>query len=458
MGSWREKLRTRVRGSILLRPAAFVLGGAVIATLVLQFDATIDNAHLPGWMLWTPGSARFLYATLAGAMLTFAGLTFLVRSTIVSLAASQYSARVVVGFLEDRFQQSMMSLMLGLFAYTLIVLRALPDPDPGVTALAVPQFSVLVGILSTIGAVTVVMAAIRNAVRSMYAGALARTTTEAGVDRLRAAYPPLRGPIPAPAERARPAPDASLTAGRGEGPQPPARPGTHVRATGRGWVQEIDEDALLQAMPPGALLQLEVRVGLYVIDGRPLATVWPADRSEFDIDLLTAAITLGRTRIYAADVENALQTLVDIAVGSLESGAADVAATYEVVQHVEMLLRELAHRRLPTRVRTGPEGRILIRDRVWSFEDYVRTAFDRLRRAGASYPSVVNALLNAAGELALELHDEGLHERAVLLEVQLDRILASASAADLVEEDLDELRATAERYRVRAADAADTSG
>jgi uncharacterized membrane protein len=142
-----------------------------------------------------------------------------------------------------------------------------------------------------------------------------------------------------------------------------------------------------------------------------------------------------------------MQTLVDIAVGSLETGAADVAAAYEVVQHIEIVLRELAQRRLPTRVRRGGDGRVIIRDRAWSFDDFVRTAFDRLRRVGAVYPSVSGGLLNAAGELALELDAAGLHGRAEVLRSQLDRILASAAAADLVEEDLTELRETATRYR-----------
>lgn len=420
----RGRFTPRITESLLLRPVLFVAVGLILAAACLWLDRALGPDVLPAWLRFDAESARMLYATLAGALLTVAGITFWVRSATVTLAAAQFSANVVMGFLQDWFQQSVMSLMLGLFAYVVAVFRVIRPGEVGGT----PDLSILVGIVLAASSVVFVMGAIRNAVRSMYSGALGRRISDTTVDRIRAILP---------VEEREAAPDLTI--------QAPTSPSVRVRATRSGWVGAIDEAALLTALPPDAVVQLEVRVGLYVIEGRPLAQIWTDGVSRERLeDVVLQAVLVGR-RTLTGDIEFGVQQLVDLAIGSLVGTTADVTSAYEVVQHLELVLWELGRRRLPPRASTDAEGRTLIRARHITYDDYVRLAFDRLRRTAVTYPTVSGALTVSASEIARDLEEAGFAHRAAALRRQVDVILEAARQSDIVEEDLAQLERLARR-------------
>ena len=407
----------RIRESVLLRPVAFVFAGLLLAAGTLALDGLLGPRALPSWLRFDADGARMLYATLAGALLTVAGITFWVRSATVTLAAGQYSANVVMGSLEDWFQQSIMSLMLGLFAFVVAVYRALPATRQG----TMPDVAVLVGIVLAASSVVFVMAAIRNGVRSMYPGALGRKISDTTVERIRTTLPVVTGE-----------PDDAPIA-------PPSTPSVRVRAATSGWVAEIDEAALLHALPSEAVVQLEVRVGLYAVEGRPLAQVWDAHMDDAAVERhVRSTIRIGR-RSLADDIEFGVQQLVDLAVGSLVGSAADVTSAYEVVQHLELVLWELGRRALRPRASTDARGRTLIRARHITYDDYVRIAFDRLRRTSVTYPTVSGAMIVTASEVARDLEEAGLRGRAAILRHQVELILAAADRPDILDSDRREL-------------------
>jgi uncharacterized membrane protein len=418
------QLPSRVRDSLLVRPVLFVSVGLGLAAACLWLDATLGPGTLPAWVRFDPESARILYATLAGALLTVAGITFWVRSATVALAAGQFSANVVMGFLEDWFQQSVMSLMLGLFAYTVAVFRVIRPGDPA----GAPDLSVLVGIVLAASSVVFVMGAIRNAVRSMYSGSLGRRISDVTVQRIRTT-------LPMEEREAPPAPHVD----------PPSAPSVRVRATASGWIGGIDEATLLTALPAGAVVQLEVRVGLYAIEGRPLAQVWTDGVDEARVEaLVREAVTIGR-RTVTEDIEFGVQQLVDLAIGSLVGTTADVTSAYEVVQHLELVLWELGRRRLPPRASIDDEGRTLIRARHITYDDYVRLALERLRRTAVTYPTVSGAVIVSASEVARDLDEAGFGRRAAALRRQVELVLDATRRSDIVADDLARLERLATR-------------
>lgn len=423
----RPRLPARVRDSLLVRPALFVLTGVLVASATLWVDARLAPTAVPAWLHFDVDNARLLYATLAGALLTVAGITFWVRSASVSLAAGQYSANVVMGFLEDWFQQSVMSLMLGLFAYVVTVFRVLRPDAPGPSSTGVPHLSILVGIALAAASVVFVMGAIRNAVRSMYAGALGRRISDATVERIRRTLPIAAGEPDEPDRHA------------------PTSPPVRVRALDSGWVTAIDEDALLAAMPPGAVVHLDVRVGLYALEARSLAQVWTDGMTPEAVDAaVRGAVAIGR-RSLTEDIEFGVSQLVDLAVGSLTGSSADVTSAYEVVQHLELVLWELGRRDLRSRSSVDDAGRVLVRGRHITYDDYVRLAFDRLRRTAVPYPTISGALIELATEVARDLEDGGFRRRAAALRRQVEIILSAVERSDIVADDLAELQRLARR-------------
>lgn len=422
-GLRRAEVRDRLRDALLVRPVLYVTLGIVLAWLALAVDDLVPNM-LPTGLQFGAESARLLYVTLAGALLTVAGLTFWVRSASVSLAAQQYSARVVAGFLEDFYQQSMMSIMLGLFAYVVSVYRALP-----VGREISPHFAVLLGIVLSAGSIVVVMGAIRNAVRSMQPGQLARAITEVTLMRIRSFAPLRKGGD----SDSRPLREGDV----------PAGPGRVVRMQRSGFVQHIDESAIAGAVAPGSTVLLRVRVGLFTIENRSIVRIWSDE--PVDVEAIRDAIRIGRHRILVLDAEYGLQQLVDIAVGSLSTHG-DVASAFEVLQHIEMVLRELARRELPEPVTTRRNGTTILRERAYSFDDYVSLAFDRFRRAAAPYPSALAPLMSSAHLLAEDLEEAGLSHRAQTLRRQIPLVLSTAEVSgSLVDEDVERLRQRARR-------------
>lgn len=420
----------RIGESLLVRPVLFVMAGVGLAALSLWLDSRLAPNAVPSWLQFDADSARLLFATLAGALLTVAGITFWVRSASVALAAGQYSANVVMGFLEDWYQQSIMSLMLGMFAFVVTVFRVLRPSAAAPGPTDTPDVSVLLGIVLAASSVVFVMGAIRNAVRSMYSGSLGRRISDTTVDRIRATLPLI---------------DSEPT---DAGVRAPSAPPFRVRADASGWVRSIDEPALMAILPPGAVVRLDVRVGLYVIEGRPLAQVWaPSVDREPLARAVRATIVVGR-RTVTEDIEFGVQQLADLAVGSLLGSAADVTSAYEVVQHLQLVLWELGRRGLPPRATTDAQDRTLIRARHITYDDYVRLAFDRLRRVAVSYPTVSGALIVTASEVAGDLEDAGFHQRPRALRRQVDLILDASDRPDIVADDRAELERLARRDAV----------
>ena len=416
-------LAERVRGSILLRPLVFVVVGFALALALLALDL-LAGVVPPAWLRFEADVARPLVITLAGATLTIAGITFWVRAAAVQMAASQFTPRVVQSFLHDWFQQSMMGLLLGIFTYLVVVLRAIPASDP------MPHLSVLVGVVLAGGSVLAVLWAIRNGVQSMQAGDLARRITDLTIGRVRASHP-------ARTQRHYPHDVRDMPAGEGY----------VVRATASGWVQAVDEGRILDALNEDATVRLEVRVGLFVREGRPLCTIWSEEGVWLDAaGAVRRAIRLGKTRMARNDIHYGVQQLADVARGSLVHGTADPSAANEVIVHLEMILRELLARDLPPVAYTDPSGRRMIRRRDYSIADYVRVAFGELRLAAAAHPSVAVVLLDSIGALVQEVEGSGQPDRAVALRTEGRLVLAACEQVDLPAEDVEHVRAVAARY------------
>lgn len=424
-----KAIGAKLRRSLFVRPALFVAAGIGLSVVTLALDAGIVGALVPSFLHFSGETSRALLATLAGAMLTLAGITFWVRAASVQLAAGQYSARVVHGFLEDWFQQSIMGLLLGIFAYIVGVFRVIPGAG---ALVAPPQLSVNVAVALAGGSVFVILHAIRNAVQSMQVDQLARRITDETVERIHQLHPAAEsmGGPPLPAA-----------------PPPPLRRGTVIRATSSGWVQRLDEKEMLAALPGHVTVRLEVRVGLFVIRGRPVCTVWGADIDEATVARVRSHIRLGRTATTGLDIESGIQQLVDLAVGSLAQGLSDVTSVHEVLAHLEMVFAELSWRLLPPKSYTDERGRLILRPREFGWNDYVRTAFDRLRRAGSSFPDVTVATVNLLGTLARDLETAGRPDRAAALWRQLRMAMEAAEAQNLFAEDLDWVRSVAARQQ-----------
>lgn len=376
------------RYSFWLWPAAMVAAAIGLAAGLVELDARIGpldaaatSAH---WSVLTPGSAdgaRGLLQTIAGAMITVAGVVFSITLVALSLAASQYTPRVLRNFMRDRVNQTVLGAFVGIYAYCLVVLRTIRGGTEGGDDF-VPGVAVLAGMGLGLAGMAVLIYFIHHIARSIQAGQILSAVT---ADTLRAAdtlYPKdLQDDDDAPlADDDRP--------GRWQA----------VPAPRSGYVQVVDTDALLD-LARAHDLELRVRAasGRFVVAGRPLLA-W-ARRSPEAVeagnvpgDDLAAAFAIGEQRTVEQDLRFGLRQIVDLALKALSPGINDTTTAVMCVHRLREILWQLADRPLPAD-RCDADGCRRVVGCGPDFAALLAVACDQIRQCAAGNVAVLSELI-----------------------------------------------------------------
>ncbi|HEX6257660.1 MAG TPA: DUF2254 family protein [Euzebyales bacterium] len=396
----------------LRRPAVSGVVGVLLAAAMLALDGVLPDGWLFGWMPPAAG-ARALLAAVTGSIITVSALVFWVRGMFVQLSAGQLSSRVLRWYLADRYQQQVLDFMVGMFGYTATVTLTLDD------ASAAPVLTTCVGFGLSLAALVVVIVTITDSARATELTAIMAQIAEDTILAVHRTHPE-RGQGGA---RHRGAGHDD----RGSGPT------RAMHAPAAGWVANIDDDALVAAMPAGATVRLRTRAGSFVLRDSVIADVRGADDEH--LSALVDAIGIGRTRRVANDVELGIRNLVDVAQQALAIGTRDATSAYEAINYLATIVHEIMLRDLPADLHVGPDDRRIVRTSQLEHGDYVDVAFDQIRQSGAGYPAVATVLLNVLHMLCDALTQAGLPERAAPVERQIQLVLDHVDRADIAPAD-----------------------
>ena len=417
----------RLRSSLFFIPMLCVISGVLLGEAMLVVDALVTG--IDPRLTATVDSARTVLTTVASATLTFAGIAFSVSLLLISLASSQYSPRVVHGMFRDPFNKRVMGLVIGTFTYCLVVLRAVRSALEGAGDAIVPSISILLAVVLGIASILAIVAFINHAAHSMDVSNILRRVTEE---------------VLAQASTAWPEPDAESppAAAHGESTHLPEG-ACVVRFARYGWVQNVDYDALLTALPPGARVRVETFAGQYAIQNTPICHIYPAPEDlEIIADAVRAAVIVGETRTLQQDMAYGVRQLADVALKAMSPGVNDPTTAHDAISHFGTVLADLLRRQPPTRRLTGREGRVLLVPQATTHEQLVGIAFDEVRIASAAQPTVLIYLLDVLHQVEQSL--AGLRRPSAVQAIhhQADLIRAMNETADVPESD---------RQRVRAA-------
>jgi uncharacterized membrane protein len=251
-------LLDRVRDSQFLVPALFIVASIALVFAANLLNGNLTDGDIPYLVPATIPSARTMLGTIAGAIITVAAVVFSLTALTVQMAASQYSPRVIQGFLRDRFQQVVLGVVIGTFTFALVGLASLgADPADGARA----DWTATIGVVLGVGSALLIVAYIDHVTR--------RIRIDDTIKRL-------AGQTEA-ALRQMPESGSSLANQSwqiGDDIESSA-----VRSTSAGWVQRIDLAELAEALPPGAIGRIEQLSGTYAVAGTRLLTVWQEGRS-----------------------------------------------------------------------------------------------------------------------------------------------------------------------------------
>ncbi len=418
-----SSLSERLRVSLFFVPMASVVVAVVLAQVGILTDSRLDlsGPQLPLGVGSTVQSARAVLSTVAAATISFAGIAFSVSVLTIQLASSQYSPRVVHTLFRDPFNKRVMGLVVGTFAFCLVVLRAVRSSFEQNGTPVIPNLSVAVAVVLGVTAILALVAFIDHSAHTMdVSEILERVSTEA-LGHIRREWP-----LEAPAVARRPVDD---------------RPSHVVRFTRTGWVQQIDVGALSDCATPGGVIHVSTRPGRYAVAGTPICAVVPRpDDPEATERRIRATVVTGATRTMQQDAPYGLRQLVDVALKALSPGVNDPTTAQDAIFHAASVLLELLRRSPPQSVRDSDDGRHVVLDQQYTHDEVVALAFEEVRLAAAGLPTVCVYLLEAMALIHESLTDAGRPAQAGLVAAQAGLVVAGCAAAGVLPVDLDHVR------------------
>jgi uncharacterized membrane protein len=424
MGSLRSAIQ-RVRESLFFVPAAVILLSVVAAVVVWYVDGNVAAVEeAPLLLQVSPAGKQAIATAVAGATITVAAIVFSITALSSQIASNQYSPRAVGGFFEDRFQQIVIGLVVGTFAFSLLVVAdsAGEDASGVVRGSLSATIAVLLGIASAIA----IVAYIDHSLRRIRVGSVVRRIAEATARAVRREH------------RKRDHPSAA------DGPAGPEGTPVRIRADRQGWVQWIDGARLARSLPPGSVARVAVRVGELVAAGDLLATVWLQPGREAPARLVRRVVHVGTTRAIDRDPAFGIRQMVDIALRALSPGINDPTTAVDVIQHLKIPLREILLSDAPDRIFAGADEQRVFLPEAPSRSDHIHSAFSEIRLAATSQPAVLRAILEASVDLLGELDEEDIAARGTALLEEARLTFDAAVGAGYREPDLVRILSAAE--------------
>lgn len=390
----------RAKASLYFIPGLFIGAAAGLAWAANRLDATGGDDSLPLLLPTSLDGARTLLASIAGATITVAALVFSITALTVQLASSQYSPRVLDGFLRDRAQQVVIGVVVGTFTFSLLSLAMMGAgvrEQEGVFAAWAATIASALGLATVVAIVYFVDHVTRRLRISNVVRRIAADTT-ATMERLFGGRP-----------------SDELTSWDADELGDPRL----VIADRTGWVQRVQPDEILDSLPPGAILELTQPVGSFVIKGGILARAWLPEGTE-EVTELLPGVTIGDSRTTVQDPAFGIRQLTDIALRALSPGINDPATASDALRHLAEPVLVALLGNAPPRSLVGAQGaRLFIPDQL-SPADYLTRPFMEIRNVAAGQPLVLRAM------------EETLHA----IREQLDRAHRSAGLA-LVDAELE---------------------
>ena len=366
-------------------PTVMMLAAVGLASALLYVDRAVLGARV-GW-LYAGGAdgAKTMLSTVAGSVITVAGVVFSITIAALTQASSQFGPRLLRNFMRDTGNQAVLGTFVATFVYCLLVLRTIHGGGADGREF-VPQASVTAAVVLAAASIAVLIYFIHHVSASLQAPAVVAAVLD-DVEAVIARLPDDQGGTGV----------ATGGAAAGDGLPPDfdaaARP---IPSAKQGYVQAVDYAALTElAEGADVIVRLAYRPGDYVIEGTPLLLVWPPNGSgsgEFG-RRTNAAFLCGRNATAEQDVEHGLRQMVEVAVRALSPGVNDPFTAINCIDALGSAICRVARRGLPGPLRFGRSGKLRVVTPATTFAGVVDTAFNQIRQYGRGSVPVTIRLL-----------------------------------------------------------------
>ncbi len=396
------KLMYALRASYWFVPSvmallAIVLGAVMIAIDVSDTPPILDRL---GWYQKAkPDGAREMLSTIAGSMITVAGVVFSITIVAIAYASSQYGPRILTNFMSDRGNQVTLGTFIATFVYCLVVLRTIRGGDQGTF---VPQLAVMVGLLLALSSIAVLIFFIHHIPRSIHINNVAAEIGRQLLQSLKTRFPAHIGDPPANDA-------ANAGAQLGEQALDKGMGVARIDCPANGYIEAVDDDTMMQqAQARDLVITLHHRPGDFVFSGQLLISAWPEENCDDETEkALQRSYSIGSNRTPTQDLYFLVDELVEIGARALSTGVNDPYTAVTCVDWLSAAAADLCRRHIPSPRRVDEKGVVRVIAQADSFAAFIERGFGRLRQYLASDLTAASHTLDALAAIGNQCDRRG---------------------------------------------------
>lgn len=391
MPAWVLNWLTKLRSSLWLIPTCMAIAAIFLSLAVPYLDAFFSPEKIDS-LRWLsnmgPEGAMTLLSTIAGSMITIAGVVFSITIVALTLASAQFGPRLLGNFLRDRGNQFVLGTFVATFLYCLLVLRTIHvDPNS-----YTPYWGTLVGLILAVCSLGVLIYFMHHIAISIQAPNLIAAVYGELEEDLTRLFPERLG-----MEKENEANKTSI-------PHLMARiekEGMEIKAEVGGYLQAIENDGLMDiARERNLVIFLHYRPGRFITMGASLAKVLAlGPMTDIVSQHINKQMICGTNRTQEQDIEFSVLQLVEVAVRALSPGINDPFTCINCIDHLSAILCQLCQRKIPSPFRYDPDGVLRIITPPVTFEGVLNAAFHQIRQHGKGNVAVIICLLDGLGRI-----------------------------------------------------------
>ena len=407
----RESLRT----TLWVIPAVEVGLAVVLFVVTYALDRAAYRGDLtfPSWVNnGSADAARQILIGIAAAVITVVGLVFSITIVALTLASTQFGPRMLRNFIRDRGTQVTLGTFVATFVYAILALGSVSHGDRGdfVPHLCITVALVLV--LVDLGVLIYFIHHVASSIQLPQVIASIANDLSTAVDievasdhRARERY-----------HEAGPSDADLLTLIDTKGAE--------VCAPTSGYLQFVAYSTLVDiAASADSIIRLLYRPGHFVVEGLPLARVWPPESAPAVTRALEQSHATGAHRTLSQDLSFAIDQMVEIAIRALSPAVNDTFTALTCIDWLGDGLCKISSRWNPRRAHRDDRGYVRVITAEASYRRLVDRSFDKIRQAGRGMPAVLIRQLDALGRV---MEYTTAPEQRVVLMHQADMILRSS--------------------------------
>ncbi len=362
---------------------------AIGASFGLVYIDSIITYQPPGFFQFfstgSADSARSILSTIAGAMLSVAGVVFSITLVALTLASSQFGSRLLRNFMHDRLNQTVLGTYIATFIFCLLVMRTVKS-DTGIVF--IPDISVIFAIVLAIGNIFLLIVFIHHISVSIQADQVISQTAvnlKNGIRRL----------FPEEEEKEETGKDNEKLANELKKTFPVT---DIVINNNDGYIQSTHIEYLIRlAAENDLLISIDNRPGFFLTENIELARIYAKKSCDDEIkQRIRSAFILGNKRTPTQDAEFAIHQMVEIAARALSPGVNDPYTAITCIDKLTATMCSLTRACFPSPRRYDDDNNLrVIRSRPLTFSGMMDAAYNLIRQYGKNNPPVLIRLMEA---------------------------------------------------------------